>query len=97
MKATTNPACNTALLEQYVPSGENPWTSQKIKHLYRRLAYGVNLAGIDAALPVNPATIVDTIVDTAASLEPTPPPPWGYFGISDFTDFDTENPTYIDQ
>lgn len=97
MEATTNPPCNTALLEQYVPSGENPWTSQKIKHLYRRLAYGVNLAGIDAALPVNPATIVDTIVDTAASLEPTPPPPWGYFGISDFTDFDTENPTYIDQ
>lgn len=97
MEATTNPPCNTALLEQYVPSGENPWTSQKIKHLYRRLAYGVNLAGIDAALPVNPATIVDTIVDTAASLEPTPPPPWGYFGISDFTDFNTENPTYIDQ
>ena len=97
MEATTNPPCNTALLEQYVPSGENPWTSQKIKHLYRRLAYGVNLAGIDAALPLNPATIVDTIVDTAASLEPTPPPPWGYFGISDFTDFDTENPTYIDQ
>ena len=97
MEATTNPPCNTALLEQYIPSGENPWTSQKIKHLYRRLAYGVNLAGIDAALPLNPATIVDTIVDTAFNLEPTPPPPWGYFGISDFTDFDTENPTYIDQ
>ena len=97
MEATTNPPCNTALLEQYVPSGENPWTSQKIKHLYRRLAYGVNLAGVDAALPLNPATVVDTIVDTAASLDTTPPPPWGYFGISDFTDIDTENPTYIDQ
>ena len=97
MEATTNPPCNTALLEQYVPSGENPWTSQKIKHLYRRLAYGVNLAGVDASLPLNPATVVDTIVDTAASLDTTPPPPWGYFGISDFTDIDTENPTYIDQ
>ena len=97
MEATTNPPCNTALLEQYVPSGENPWTSQKIKHLYRRLAYGVNLAGVDASLPLNPATVVDTIVDTAASLDTTPPPPWGYFGISDFTDIDTENPTYIEQ
>jgi len=97
MEATTNPPCNTALLEQYVPSGENPWTSQKIKHLYRRLAYGVNLAGVDASLPLNPATVVVTIVDTAASLDTTPTPPWGYFGISDFTDIDTENPTYIDQ
>ena len=97
MEVTTNPACNTALLEQYVPSGENPWTSQKIKHLYRRLAYGTNLAGIDAALALTPANVVDTIVDTAFNLAPTPPPSWGYFSLSDFTDYDSENPENVSQ
>jgi hypothetical protein len=97
MEVTTNPPCNTALLDVYIPSGQNPWTSQKIKHLYRRMAYGVNLAGIDAALPLIPSALIDTIVDTAVSLDPTPAPPWGYFSISDFTDFDTENPNYIEQ
>ena len=77
MEVTTNPPCNTALLEEYIPSGENPWTSQKIKHLYRRLAYGTNLAGIDAALALTPSNVVDTIVDTAFNLAPTPPPSWG--------------------
>ena len=97
MEVTTNPPCNTALLEQYVPSGANPWTSQKIKHLYRRLAYGTNLAGIDAGLALTPASIVDTIVDTAYNLNPTPPPSWGYFSLSDFTDFDSENPENVNQ
>ena len=97
MEVTTNPPCNTALLEQYVPSGENPWTSQKIKHLYRRLAYGTNLAGIDAALALTPANVVDTIVDTAFNLAPTPPPSWGYFSLSDFTDYDSENPENVSQ
>ena len=97
MEVTTNPPCNTSLLDVYTPSGENPWTSQKIKHLYRRMAYGVNLAGIDAALPLTPSALIDTIVDAAVSLDPTPAPPWGYFSISDFTDFDTENPNYIEQ
>ena len=97
MEVTTNPPCNTALLDLYIPSGQNPWTSQKIKHLYRRMAYGVNLAGIDAALPLTPSALIDTIVDTAVSLDPTPAPPWGYFSISDFTDFDTENPNYIEE
>ena len=97
MEVTTNPPCNTSLLDVYTPSGQNPWTSQKIKHLYRRMAYGVNLAGIDAALPLTPSALIDTIVDAAVSLDPTPAPPWGYFSISDFTDFDTENPNYIEQ
>ena len=97
MEVTTNPPCNTSLLDVYTPSGQNPWTSQKIKHLYRRMAYGVNLAGIDAALPLTPSALIDTIIDAAVSLDPTPAPPWGYFSISDFTDFDTENPNYIEQ
>ena len=97
MEVTTNPPCNNALLEQYVPSGANPWTSQKIKHLYRRLAYGTNLAGIDAGLALTPASIVDTIVDTTYNLNPTPPPSWGYFSLSDFTNFDSENPENVNQ
>lgn len=95
MAITTNPPCNTASLAPYVPSGANPWTSQKIKHVYRRLGYGANLANVDAGLALTPETLVDTIVDDAAALAPTPPPPWGFFGLSDFTDFDNDNQMFI--
>ena len=97
MEVTTNPPCNTALLDPYTPSSENPWTSQKIKHLYRRLAFGVNLDGIDATLALSPAAVVDSIVNAAVDLDPTPAPLWGYYGISDFSDFDSENPENVSQ
>lgn len=97
MEVTTNPPCNTALLDPYTPSSDNPWTSQKIKHLYRRLGFGINLNGIDATLALSPAAVINSIVDAAVDLDPTPAPLWGYFGISDFSDFDSENPENVSQ
>ncbi|MGK0386799.1 MAG: hypothetical protein ACI849_001418 [Patiriisocius sp.] len=97
MAVTTNPPCNTSLLTPYVPSGSNPWTSQKIKHIYRRLAYGANLDTVDAGLSLTPEALIDTIVDTASNLGPTPTPPWGYFALSDFNDYETDNPNFINE
>jgi hypothetical protein len=97
MEIPFNPPCNTATLDLYIPSGPNPWTSQKIKHIYRRLAYGANLDVIDAGLLLTPETLINTIVDTAANLAQTPAPPWGYFALSTFTDFEIDNPTFINE
>ena len=95
MAITTNPPCNTASIAPYVPSGTNPWTSQKIKHVYRRLGYGANLATVDAALAMSPQELIDTIVDSAAVLPTTPTPPWGNFSLSDFANFDEDNQIFI--
>ncbi len=95
MELVTTPPCNNASINPYVPSAQNPWTSQKAKHVYRRLGYGANLATIDAAIANAPLTVVDNIVDAAVNLPVTPAPVWGYYAVSDFSDFEVDNQTFI--
>ena len=47
MEIATNLSCNTATLSPYVPSGGNPWNTTKIKHAYRRLAFGASVMQVD--------------------------------------------------
>ncbi len=95
MEIVTNSSCNTATLSPYVPSGGDPWNTSKIKHTYRRLAFGANITQIDDALPLEPSNFIDTLVDTAFNLPPTPAPFWANYVVSDFTDFETENNQYV--
>ena len=88
-------SCNTSGLEPYVPDGSNPWDESKAKHVFRRLAYGASQNRLNLALVLPPGQLIDNLVDAAYNMPPTSPPPWGYFSISDFTDFETENPEYI--
>ncbi|MFC7357769.1 DUF1800 family protein [Jejudonia soesokkakensis] len=91
MEIVTTPSCNASTLTPYIPSGGNPWTLQKVKHTYRRLAFGGSIDEMDAALAQTPDQFIDFLVDTAANLTPTPAPSWGYFSINDFTNFDVQN------
>ncbi len=91
MEIATNPSCNAATLDPYVPSGGNPWNTSKIKHVFRRLGFGANIIEIDDALALSPGDFIDSLVDGAYNLPVTPAPPWGYWAFSDFTDFETEN------
>jgi hypothetical protein len=97
MAIITNPPCNTATLAPYVPTAENPWSTQRIKHVQRRLAYGANQATIDAILAEMPADFVENLVDDAAALFITPAPFWANYAVSDFGDFEVDNQTYIQQ
>ncbi|GER58472.1 DUF1800 domain-containing protein [Patiriisocius marinus] len=97
MATITSPPCNTATLAPYIPSSETPWSTQRIKHVYRRLAYGANQTDIDAVLTETPLDFIENLVNNAAALPVTPPPFWAEYTVNDFTDFDTENQTYIQE
>lgn len=95
METLTSASCNTATLTPYIPSGPNPWTFTKVQHVYRRLGYGASQLTIDQGLSQTPNDLIDAIVDGAASMPQTPAPFWGYYAVSDFGDFETENNQYI--
>ncbi|NND62460.1 MAG: DUF1800 domain-containing protein [Flavobacteriaceae bacterium] len=95
MEIATNPSCNAATLDPYVPSGSNPWNTSKIKHIYRRLGFGASIMEVDDALALSPSDFIDSLVDDAFNLPPTAAPPWANWAYSDFTDFETENNEYV--
>ncbi|MCW5519038.1 DUF1800 domain-containing protein [Aureitalea sp. L0-47] len=95
MESIAAPSCNTSTLAPYVPSGSNPWNVSKIKHVYRRLGFSASQDTVDLALAQTPDQFIDTLVDTAFATPPTTAPPWGYWAVSDFTDYETENNQYV--
>ncbi len=95
MATTVTFSCNTATLDPYVPNGGNPWNESKVKHVFRRLGYGANLNRINLALTLTPSELIDNLVDAAAGAPLNEDPIWAYYALSDFTDFETENPEYI--
>jgi hypothetical protein len=95
METTTITSCNTSTLAPYIPSVGNPWDISKVKHVYRRLGFSASIADVDAALALTPSILIDNIVDSAFNLPVTPAPAWGFYALSDFTDFENENTQYL--
>ncbi|MCT8339505.1 DUF1800 domain-containing protein [Flavobacteriaceae bacterium TK19130] len=95
METSTNLSCNTSTLAPYVPDADNPWSTQKVEHTHRRLGFGASQVDVDAALALSPSDFIDQLVDTAATLPTTPTPSWGYWAVSDFNDFETENNQFV--
>ena len=93
METTT--LCNTSPISPYVPTAENPWDINKATHVFRRLSFGATQLELDNALALTPDAFIDQLVDNALALAPTTAPPWGYWTINDFADYDTENNEYI--
>jgi len=88
-------SCNLSTLDAYVPNPGNPWNFQKVQHAYKRLSYGASALEVDNGLPQTPSDFIDSLVDDAINLPATPAPPWGFWAISDFNDFETENNQFI--
>mgnify|MGYP000225468138 FL=1 len=95
MDTTFLTSCNESTLTPYEPSGDNPWNTTKIKHIYRRIGFGASQDKVDAALGLSPNDFIDNLVDDALNLPPTTAPFWGNYAISDFTNFEIENEQYI--
>jgi len=95
METLTSASCNTATLTPYIPSGPNPWTFSKVQHAYRRVGFGASPSTIDNGLSQTPNDLIDALVDGAATIPATPAPFWGYYAVSDFGNFETENEQYI--
>lgn len=89
------PACDLDGISPYVPSVAKPWDERRVKHLYRRMGFGTDNTSIQTALGMNPATLVDTLVDQAVNMPTTPAPAWGNWNVSDYTNIQTQGPQQI--
>jgi hypothetical protein len=47
--------------EPYKPSDKSPWDVKKVGHLYRRVAFGATLAGLEAGLKAGPEKAIDDL------------------------------------
>lgn len=89
------PACDLDGIAAYVPSTAKPWDERRAKHLYRRMGFGANLTEIQNALQMDPATLVDVLVDAAVALPPTTAPAWGNWAVSDYSNINVEGPDQV--
>lgn len=83
--------CNLATLAPYVPTGDNPWDAQKVRHLYRRLGYGATESELNTALALSPGEVVQNIIDQALTTPNTYTPDWGFWSFNDYSDYADEN------
>lgn len=89
--------CATSDLQVYTPTADKPWDKRRIEHLYRRMAFGATPAQIDAALAMNPADLVDQIIDEAIIMPTAPMPVWAdwtrdpLYGYTSNDDFNSES------
>ena len=82
--ATAYLNCATGTLDTYIPSAEEPWNEQRIKHLYRRIGFGANAQMIGEAMAMTPADLVDQLIDGAINEANWTKPVWGDWAISDY-------------
>lgn len=59
---------------------------RRINHLFRRLGFGVNINGIRTALESTPENLIDSFIDQAINMPPTPAPSWVNMTYSDYID-----------
>lgn len=83
--------CETGGIEVYVPSDDNPWTKEKIAHLYRRIGFGASVETIEAGLDVEPDDLIDTLMDAATNLSLTEEPEWAFWNVDDYDDYPAES------
>ncbi len=80
--------CNTALLDAYSPTSDNPWDVKKVQHLYRRVGYGISFQNAKEVVLLDPGDVIDAIIDEAMNMPPIPPPSWSLdqtdLGVDDF-------------
>ena len=70
------PSCNISPLTIFVPTIDNPWDSQKVRHLHNRLGFGIETSLIANALSQTPSNYIDQLIDNAIALVPTIEPAW---------------------
>ncbi|MEM7379976.1 MAG: DUF1800 domain-containing protein [Bacteroidota bacterium] len=72
--------CNTSTLAPYT----TPLDSQKAAHLYRRLGFSASVQTINLAVGQNAGTLVDTLINEAINMAPTPAPAWADWNNSNY-------------
>ncbi len=76
--------CAEGTLAVYSPSSSQPWNKQRVQHLYRRMGFGASLEQINDALSMEPADLVDQIIDQAIAAPLWEEPYWSNYSWMDF-------------
>ena len=71
-------------LNQYNPSVNNPWDSEKIQFVLRRLGFGASLDDISRYLNYTPSETIEDIINSAQSLAATAAPEWSEWDNKQF-------------
>jgi uncharacterized protein (DUF1800 family) len=88
-------SCNLAHLEPYTPDASKPWNIQRVRHISRRLGFGLNSYDEKTALGLDPQTFIDEWIDEAVSLPNSPAPEWGYWSRSDYSNYNDQRFPHI--
>lgn len=83
-------SCNTTTLAPYIPTTAKPWNIQRVRHVLKRLGYGLDVAQENIILSQSPGQFVDTWITDSINYMNTPPPVWANWAQSDYTDFQNE-------
>ncbi len=95
-------SCNISPLVTFVPSAQNPWDRQKIRHLHNRIGFGIHPSSMASALSQSPSNYIDALIDNAMNLAPTTAPAWAFLDPVDyiangFTNSEDENETFAEE
>ena len=86
-----NPTCAIESLNVYVPTPAIPWNEKRIKHLYRRLSYGVALSDLQTAQNKTPEQLVDELIDGAIATPFPEAPEWSTWDYRHFEQLEPDN------
>lgn len=87
-------SCNVATLTPYVPDANNPWDSQKIKHLYNAIGFGANKKQIDHALTLQPQQFISDWLDSSKAKPLMEKPAWADWILPEFDQEDPYGQSY---
>lgn len=90
-------SCNTASLTVYMDTLANPWDMVKVRHLLRRLGYGLDQAQEAMALTQVPDVFIENYINTAANYALSPAPSWAFWSASDYTNLNSERTAQIQE
>ena len=79
-----NATCLTGNLQTYRPSAAMPWNEQRVKHLYKRLGFGIGSDQIQQALDANPQFLVNQLIEQAIAAPLFDAPEWLSLNFDDY-------------
>lgn len=72
--------CNTSTLAPYT----TPLDKYRAAHLYRRLGFSASVQTINDAVGANASTLVNSLINEAIAMAPTPAPAWADWNNSNY-------------
>lgn len=74
----------------FAPSAANPWNAHLVRHVMRRMGFGVTPNMVQEALNYHPVDWVNNLIDDAEAASRPTAPSWANQTLSQYSDFQTQ-------